>query len=109
MHRREFLGLLAATVTATTLCGVATSVACNEDAPSNRKMSVAAWFQKNHEELIFRANYEAFRQRLRTLLEDGNDFLCFELHAPSGGFRHARVFTTKGVISWEQPWDGDCI
>ena len=72
-------------------------------------MSVTAWFQKNHKERILRANYEAFRQRLRTLLEDGHDFLHFELYAPRDGFRHARVFTKKGVISWEQPWDGDCI
>lgn len=109
MHRREFLGMIAATVATTALCEVASSVACNEVAASNRKMSLAAWFQKNHEERILRANYEAFRQRLRMLLEDGHDILRFELHAPHCEFRYARVFTTRGVISWEQPWIGDQI
>jgi hypothetical protein len=87
MRRREFLILIAAVAT-TALSGV---------------MSMT------DDEEVRRANYEAFRQRLRTLLKDGHDFLCFELHAPLRGFRHARVFTTKGVISWEQPWEGDCI
>jgi hypothetical protein len=90
VRRREFLSLIAATVATPALCGVMSSMAGDE-------------------EEVLRANYEAFRQHLRTLLEDGHDFLHFELRAPRGGFRHASVFTTKGVISWEQPWDGDCI
>jgi hypothetical protein len=89
MRRRKFLTLIAATVATPALSGV---------------MSMTG-----DEEEVLRANYKAFRQSLRTLLEDGHDFLHFELHAPRGGFRHARVFTTKGVISWEQTWDGDCI
>jgi hypothetical protein len=89
MRRREFLTLISATVATTALSGVMSTT--------------------GDEEEVRRANYEAFRQRLRTLLEDGHDFLCFELYAPRCGFRHARVFTTNGVISWEQPWEGDCI
>jgi hypothetical protein len=89
MRRREFLTLIAVTVATTALSGVMTMT--------------------GDEEEVRRANYEAFRQRLLTLLQDGHDFLHFELHAPRGGFRHARVFTTNGVISWEQPWEGESI
>jgi hypothetical protein len=89
MRRREFLNLIVATVATTALGGV---------------MSMTGG-----EEEVRRANYEAFRQRLRTLLKDGHDFLHFELHAPRSGFRHAMVFTTNGMISWEQPWNGNCI
>lgn len=90
MQRREFLGLIAATVAATTLCGVARSAT---------------------EEEVRRANYDAFRQRLREIAEGGATISWCSLAAPRDGYRSALVFVEgrKEPLPFEQPWEGECI
>ena len=55
-------------------------------------------------------NYRRFRHRLREVFEDGHDVVRCELHAPRGGFRLVRVHVKDGPpLTWDQPWEGECI
>jgi hypothetical protein len=90
MHRREFLGLIAATVAATALCGVASSAT---------------------EEEVRRANYDAFRQRLKEVAEGGVTISWCSLARPRNGSRTALVYVEgrREPLRFEQPWEGECI
>ena len=106
-------------------CGMARALATHAAAPvAGRNMTLAD--ERNHQERLRRLerqpekapiyldeidpNYRRFRQRLREVFEDGHDVLRWELHALRGGFRVVRVYVREGPpLTWDQPWEGECI
>jgi hypothetical protein len=107
MRRRQFIQTLAGTVA----CGVSGAFGYPAAAPvADWKVTLAEWFERNHQERLHRLNYERFHKRLQDVLENGHDVVRCDLRAPRGGFRFVRVYLKEGPpVTWDQPWEGECI
>jgi uncharacterized membrane protein YgdD (TMEM256/DUF423 family) len=90
MRRREFL------------YGAAASATC---------VAVGAFGSSSVAEEVRRANYGAFRERLRAIVEEGAVITWCSLAAPRDGSRSALVHVRgrSEPLKFEQPWEGTCI
>lgn len=104
LRRREFIQTMAAALASAVAGGLAIQAAAPVARLERQSENAPIYLDE------IDPNYRRFRQRLREALENRHHVVRWELHAPRGGFRFVRVYVKEGPpLTWNQPWEGECI